>query len=485
MALDKFSKGWRTLLRNDYVEFLQALVSRFPEANMLAGPADASPEGNQKLRDTAIAYQVFEKKTPVHKTAIEADRTFLSLTLLKAALNKDRSKFPNLSYKNWSSLLSITNDTIANDADLEVVLYGLIAQDLGKTQALVNAHKKAFGRPAEDHDKLLLNLTFECPELFPGFQALPSAIDREDYLSGLGGDFNLGQFVQGENLPCNLIKMMRSHERPRKLRLLTELYDFAGVTGHVVHDKSILMNDANFTAFNAALLALNVDDSLAAYMGYIAQRGQLVGLVSATDNLSADPEKLALSRIAAMSRAFTPDQGKQIKVVWAGLSKEDRATLTEELSITGMDTNAPKGIMVYYLPAVFANAIKAKKGFSEGLLLGPQTLANIYRVTRPYADANTIPERLLTVFFNAFHATACWETKLKSVACSTLDSTAGLFEKNIMLGKQPSIDSVTAQGQVTVNVAKLARLAETDPDAIVRASLLRAESRFKLFTLEV
>lgn len=429
MTLDKFSAGWQTLLRKDDIEFLQELVTRFPEAKMLAGPAEASPEGNQELKDTAIAYQVFDETTPVHQTAIEADRTFLGLILLKAALNEDRSKFPKLSDENWQGLLDLTNDTIANDADLEVVLYALTAQDLGKTQALVDAYQAQFGSQAEDHDKLLSDLTRRSPDMFPGFQSLGEE-NRRAYMAGLAGDLNLGQFVQGENLPCNLTTMAQTEERSRRIRLLTELYDFAGVTGHVVHDKSILMTDDNYTAFSAALSALGADDSLAAYTGYIAQRGQLVGIVSAADDLYSDPEKFALSRIAAMSRAFTPEQGEQIKAVWAGLSEEDRATLTEELSITGMDANAPKGILVYYSPAVLANAIKAKGDFSEGLSLGLQGLANTYRSVR-----EQVPQ--------------------------------------------------AGPGQITVNVNGLAKLAATDPDKIAKPFTAQSGGNDQIFTLEI
>ncbi len=281
---------------------------------------------------------------------------------------------------------------------------------------------------AEDHDKLLVKLTSAKPDMFPGFEAL-SVDNKQAYVNGLAGDLNLGQLVQGENLPCNLTTMAQTDDRSRRLRLLTELYDFAGVTGHVVHDTSILMNDDNYTAFSSALDALNVDDSFAAYTGYITKRGQLVGLVDAGDDLTADPEKFALSRIAALSRAFTPEQGEKIKAVWDELPKEDRATLTQEMSITGTNGDEPKGILIYYSPAVIANAIKAKGDFSEGLSRGLEALANTYRSVRPHVG--------------------------------------------------------NGLGQVTVNVNELAKLAANNPDKIAAPVAAKSEGTDQLYTLDI
>ncbi|MCD8566384.1 MAG: hypothetical protein LRY36_00335 [Alphaproteobacteria bacterium] len=428
MSAQQFSGNNQSLLALGDIEFLQKIVKRYPEARLLAGPAEASPEGNQELKDTGIAYQVFDETTSVHQTAIEADRTFLGLLLVKAALNEDRSKFPKLSDANWQGLVDLTNDVVTNDADLNVVLYALTAQDLGKTQALVDVYKAQFGMAAEDHDKLLVELTRAKPDMFPGFQAL-SVDNQQAYVNGLAGDLNLGQLVQGENLPCNLTTMAQTDDRSRRLRLITELYDFAGVTGHVMHSASILMNDDNYTAFSSALEALKVDDSVAAYTGYIAKRGQLAGLVNAGDDLTADPEKFVLSRIVALSRAFTPEQGQQIKTVWGALPEENRATLTQEMSITGMKADEPKGILIYYSSAVIANAIKAKGDFSEGLSLGLQALAKTYHSVRPHIG--------------------------------------------------------TGLGQVTVNVNGLAKLAASNPDRIAAPIVARSEGTDQLFTLDV
>ena len=70
-----------TLVTMEDTQFLKALVAYCPEAVLLAGEAESSPEGSQRLKETALAYQVFEPSIRIHETAIEADRTFLGLKL--------------------------------------------------------------------------------------------------------------------------------------------------------------------------------------------------------------------------------------------------------------------------------------------------------------------------------------------------------------------------------------------------------------------
>lgn len=69
------------LLKLNDIDFLKEIVARYPETHLLSGQAEAPPEGNQKLKENPLAYQVFQS---VHPEAIEADRTFLGLLLLKA-----------------------------------------------------------------------------------------------------------------------------------------------------------------------------------------------------------------------------------------------------------------------------------------------------------------------------------------------------------------------------------------------------------------
>lgn len=364
--------------------FLKALVKQYPEAELLAGEAENSPEGNQYLKESAIAYQVFDETIDVHETAIEADRTFLGLKLFKAAYNKDQSKFPHLSDINWQKLVELTHDIVASPQDLEIMLYALVAQDIGKTKALSEHYKDVFGFEAEDHDKLLFEFTRDKPDCFAGFLTL-SPDNQKAYLAGLESDMNLGQFVQGESLPCNIEKMLCvTEDRAKRIRLLTELYDFAGVTGHIVHDISLLLNDENYHAYNTVIQIMldSRQKPVEAYSSYMRERLKSV-------ELSADhPTWLPLARIVALSRSFSKEQGKIIKRVFDGLDKTQRDILIKEMSVMGIIEDEPPAILIYYAPALISNMIRKYQDFETGLKKALLLLAKIYQFARTHVGDN-------------------------------------------------------------------------------------------------
>jgi hypothetical protein len=370
------------LLKLSDVALLQALVKRYPETIYLAGKAEASPEGNPLLKNNALAYQVFDSNVEIDPTAVEADRTFLGLLTLKWVLTGEYHQFTSLqtnsdarlSRASFDKLAAYTQRIAGTEADLEFCLYSLACNDLGKTLFLVEKHKQVTGQTAEDHDQLLGRLIQEAPELFPAFQGLLTEAQQQSYIRGITANLNLGQFVQGENLPVNLMEMQAIDAKSRELRLVCELFDFAGVMGHVNAGGSMVMTEDNYQAFSAAIEELTKEPLGQSYHRYIAQRSRLVGLQADT------PEGIAMGRIAALSRAFKPEQGQAIQTAWATLSDEERQTLTAELTETGLDGH--KGILVYYAPAVIANAVKAAGSYAAGLDYALPVLAKVYRDAR-------------------------------------------------------------------------------------------------------
>lgn len=361
------------LLQLETLAFLQALVDRYPETRLLAGPAEASPEGNQTLKAGAWAYKVFGASVAVDPTAIEADRTFLGLLMLKAALTGDKSKYPHLSETAFVALQHFTRHIIQTEADLEFCLYALACNDLGKTHTLVTEHARLTGHTADDHDQRLYELIRLKPDLFPGLKRLMPA-QQTQYLEGLGANLNLGQYVQGENLPYNLLGMQAISPGSRNLRLITELYDFAGVTGHVNPHVSLMMNDDNCLAFALAMQELMREPVDRAYERYIRSRSARVGIDTST------PEGFAQGRITTLARAFTGEQGQLIQAVWTGLAQPVRETLVWELNVTGLD--GYPGILLYYSPALIANAVKATGDFGPGLTYALTVMARVYSATR-------------------------------------------------------------------------------------------------------
>ncbi len=385
-----------TLVTMEDTQFLKALVAYCPEAVLLAGEAESSPEGSQRLKETALAYQVFEPSIRIHETAIEADRTFLGLKLFKAAHQGDREKFPHLSDQNWRKLSHLTQEIVASDDDLDVILYALIAQDIGKTKALSELYKDVFGVYAEDHDRLLHELTRKKSELFKGFLDL-SPDNQKAYLEGLESDMNLGQFVQGENLPCNIIKMLHhTDDRAKRIRLLTELYDFAGVTGHINHHVSLTMNDHNYKAYNHViqLMLAGNGDVLSLYQAYMQERLDHVGISSTR------ADWFALARITALSRSFDVEKGQEILSVWQELPQLYKEILIKELLLCGLSHDEPTACLIYYAPALIVNSIHAHEEFNAGLRNALCVLAEIYKKARTEIDISGVNKDFLTVHIN-------------------------------------------------------------------------------------
>jgi hypothetical protein len=354
------------------------------------GPAEASPEGNPELKPGSIAEEIFGEKC--HPTAVEAERTFVGFYFFQAVLKGDASKFPSFSAEDFKCLQDFTFKILEKDTEnyesyKEIIIYSLLCNDLGKTKLLVDKNIEYQGRKADDHDLLLLELVRSHPELFPGLQTL-SLSQQQHYKEGLEYYFNVGQFIQGENLPYNLAAVPKDiSQKSKELRLLEELFDLAGAAGHINNSISLVVNSTNYATFLKGIDIVlsppknNENDPLAIYQKYLLYRAELVGLQNEKD-------WYILGRLASLSRAMTPSQGQEILKVWnALLPPPARATLSQEMIITGMmeegEGKQQKGILIYYYPAVIANAIKLKRGnFSEGLLYALERIALVFQETR-------------------------------------------------------------------------------------------------------
>jgi hypothetical protein len=218
----------------------------------VVGPAEASPEGNPELKPGCIAREIFGEKC--HPTATEAERTFVGFYLFQAVLKGDACKFPSFSTEDFQCLQDFTFKILEKgtgnyESYKEIIIYSLLCNDLGKTQFLVDKNVEYQGRKAEDHDLLLLELVRSHPELFPGLHTL-SLTQQQHYKEGLEYYFNVGQFIQGENLPYNLVAVPKEiSQKSKELRLLEEFFDLAGAAGHINNSISLVVNNTNYATF--------------------------------------------------------------------------------------------------------------------------------------------------------------------------------------------------------------------------------------------
>lgn len=351
------------LIKKDDIAFLKAIVSRYPETIHLIEDAEASPEGSQTINSNALSHKVFTTIVPIN--AIEAERTFLGLLLLKDVLNNDKKRFPYLSAESFKKLYKYTISKIKTNQDMEFCFYSLACNDLGKLKYFSDIYKDIYKKLEPDHDFLLAKLVTNHPHLFVGMNKFLTSKQINDYGLGLNANLNLGQFVQAENTPFCLAEIQKLKPKARDLRLCMELYDFAGGRGHIRNDLSLVMGENNFSFYMSAINELITKPLDKSYQRYILSRGKLL-----------DIEDFALARIACMARVFIKRQAKELKKVFYNLPKTSQRTLIEELNITGLENK--KAILIYYSPAFIANSIKANKSFEKGLKYALEKMVEIY-----------------------------------------------------------------------------------------------------------
>ena len=123
------------------------------------------------------------------------------------------------------------------------------------------------GTNTTDHD-LILSAALKIKGCLPSLEALP-----EDYRNvitgGLRANFNLGQFLQGENIAASGIEFSKLALDQSKMGsrmistfLFHTLIDIAGAAGHVTLDGSIVMTEPTFMNFRYGMIAVRQPCSL-------------------------------------------------------------------------------------------------------------------------------------------------------------------------------------------------------------------------------
>ena len=382
-----------SLLQAEDITFLKTILNKYPEIQYtVLGNKTTASAGKNKISPNSLAYQVFE--TDNLADTIEFDRAAVGLLCLKYVLANDYEAFTacqnpqiKLSHQSFEALQNFTKQVIQTPEDLEIAIYSIMCNDLGKTYTLINAYQKLKNHTDADHDTIYATLLNEKPELFSGFQNLTQT-QQTIILEGLNTTFNLGQFAQGENTPADLPKIQSISKKVRDLYILHAFYDVAGAAGHIKHNGSLVMSEPVYYGYDLAIKSLMREPFSDSYNRYISIRGELVGVDSKTQ------KGFALSRLAALSRCFVKDDGELLTEVWHNLPNNVQHILQKELNATGL--NNTSAILIYYAPAfidntkkyylsklpVDANPIEKRKALYKAYKSAFISLAQIYTATR-------------------------------------------------------------------------------------------------------
>ena len=362
-------------------EFLMHINSSYPEIVRLTQAVRASPESQAVDNEYSPSKKLFGKQH------IEFDRTAVGILAVKWVLANDYDQFVygqpdsvKLKKESFDALRKVTQ-TLVERKQLHALITSLAFNDLGKVIAFCEEIERRNGKAEIDHDNILLEALYKYPDMVPSFQKLRIS-DQEMIIKGMSAQFNLGQFVQAENLPANLKGLRNLSGQELDFHNLHTLYDVAGARGHVSSKGSLVLTEPAFQSFSMAFKAMSAvpstsDDQtlIDAYNHYISLRTEHLKMGQITTL-----EDKAIARLAFMVRIDNAQQYNEVKDAFGRSPRDVQNIFIEELNKTGLHDH---GILLYYAPAVLVNAKAAfKQNPQDGLTLALSYLAQLFTLAR-------------------------------------------------------------------------------------------------------
>ena len=347
-----------------------------PEFDFLKGKVNSTPEGAKVAE-------------------MEYKRTKLSIDLLEAVIKNDYDNFTccqkgenKLTKEGFEEIRQFTLKTVKTKDDYYALQTYLLINDLGKVCSFVEKIEKEYNFTSIDHDEILYEGLKRNPNLSPTFVGLNK--EYQNYLlTGLKTKFNMGQYVQSENLASDLLPLKNLDEKSKNFYMLHILYDVAGATGHINQNGSMIVNQSYWNNFKCACNTIDnyIDKKSTAqqsYDNYIEKRSQMLGL-----KLNSKQD-YAVTKLCNLMRISNKQDAKHILEVFNNQQPKVKNILVEEMTKNGIDEN---GILLYYAPASLSNAMKyfnsngsndAIKDTLDNVL---PLFASIYKQTRNIKNA--------------------------------------------------------------------------------------------------
>ena len=357
------------------------LLQAYPELAWLTGDVNATPEGNGSVAQaTTLSEQIFGQKH------IEFDRTAVGIMVLKWVLSSDYTAFTacqpdsaKLSRDHFEELRDYVVKVLPDQHAVDAMVTYMVINDLGKIKSIVADVRSKLGVENVDHDKILLAALQRSPEISPSFDRLSDHF-RQLIINGLKAEFNIGQFIQGENVAASLNGLAGLDPKSLDFYLLHAMCDIAGAAGQVKQNGSLVMTEPTYQGFTVAIESI---EKMAGGLGakevydyYLSQRAQTLGF-----DISVPKDK-ALTRICCMLRVSDSNRATQVQKAFDGLPENTRALLEQQLNRSGVDDGF--ATLVYYAPAILVNAqaahgkAESADPFESALHEGLTTIARIY-----------------------------------------------------------------------------------------------------------
>ncbi len=349
-------------------QWVEKCLQLHPEILWLADTNVRKTEEGQASSQRSYSEQLFGKKF------VEFDRTIMTLHCLKLILNGSEKAYREftMSQPNDIKLLKESFQTL-HDQGIEILqsAWGgltevqmaqametaLVLGDIGKSEKAREVFK-LHGITAVDHDDFYgeaIQILSKEPKLCPSFLNLPNS--ARNLLVKIANLAHYGHITHLEGGPAMFDKLYMSRipsEDPIALSfdLFVHTCDVAGALGHTNNTSSLVYTELAHKAMQAMNYSVRTlsdigKTSLDAYHVYVAIRAAWLGLngKNATDRV--------LTRIGAMLRLFSPEEGSALKQAIAQLHPSDREIIIAQLDSQSIQLSRTPT----YIPAVLVNLL--------------------------------------------------------------------------------------------------------------------------------
>lgn len=363
-----------------------------------------------------------------------------------------------LSLDGFKKLKEFVDSSLVTNEDWEAALAILEIRDLGRVEGIRKYVEHEIGANGLDNDATFVYALRQRPDLFPAFDRLPAA-KKEMVIQSLVADTNIGQLIQGENVPAANTPLKSLSEEAYRFKMVIYLASVAGAVGHNKINGNHLMRqdlvDRFFVAEKHLAAYRRGDKSVdEMYWGYL---GEVTGLDVSTEFGKAH------ARLSQQLRLESDAARDELRSVLQSLDGDVRQNLIRELACTKEDSDT--SILLYWAPQVYGAVVASKEGDPDRFV---KVRASLSFFNQNFVEARSVLER------HPVEATV-YTVNMEDAKKAALHFGSGIVDGAIV------IDSFGSQGRLRVaqSLSELpaleyANTSSVNPDLLEAAKLSRA-----------
>ena len=382
-------------------EALHMFKSAFsPELERLKN-ASVNVESNiQKGHDVPVNLPQSPSKELYGENFVEINRTLVSMLALKWLMTDDYESFTGhqipatkLRPESFRQLRLLFEEGLRSPDDIYALLVATVVNDVGKDPDFFKEVVDKVGESAVGQNHDMVAYIAAQAQLIPLIEEF-SGSAKEDLMLSLqfGSGLNAAQLAQAENVPGSLkgALVMKGHDQAFALKYMELLLDVAGADGHTEPRCAKTLIEPTFQALMMSrhVLQCIVSGNCDLRSGYdqvLAQRGKMLEAKGFSHLSVTEDSERALLRLLTMSRTASIEQAETIAEAFQFLSGKTRKALVDGLSVDGYNDGV--AILPYYIPALFAEAIKSSAGSHTKQVAAVASLmrllTRVYKNTKP------------------------------------------------------------------------------------------------------